>query len=832
MEFTPATEVWNVRPVRWDAAIDHELTRRLYRVLSRWLPFADEQYADWDGRPNCGHFFGGHFWYQSDNASTSLVYAVLAKLGAYDEAETGIPRERVKARAIRAIRYMGFTHDTGPADCVRVEGVLPYTSGKKWGGAGDRFFLASQNGRSVAAMAMASLLLWDDMDDETKLLVQNVVASYADRWADEEPRNGVYYDTQCEENAWTAAGISAGVVLFPDHPHREAWKRGFADWAINTIATYRDRLAYPSGLVDYTDGLSVKSVTFHPDFTAENHAFVHPSYLCAGINLRALHVAMSYMVGEEPMPEAVHNNQALYERTLKPWMQFDGLAVPVQGQDWWYNRHHERQLTHTVLNVVHGDRDAAAFVREALRSIERVQASNKRGCLLEEDGEQCVINRAHGQFAKDLEHGSAVDLATSFLMYAFGGAGAEPSEEAERSARLSGVHEHPYGNTIVYRTPDSFASFTWRNNAMALTLPRNGLWSVTPLYASYTGIVRVQGRTGPNGLANEDIVRSTEGARIAAYDRGFGAVATIDRGGVGLKQDVAFAALPSGATVYVERFRAEADCEVLEATTGLVGIRNEAYAAMPELAPGVRTIHTPAGTEAFQGFYGREPNRERAFGPVDFVNVDGQIGYLRFGGAGVRYINKHEYPKWKGVEDVLILNDVGAFALASGECTEPFAVIALPNASAADTAAARAASSKLDVGGSGDAALLETADGVLVLVSFDDRAAVVEGTKAIEGDAVWCYEGEQRVSDGVYGWRGEAGARSCGYKEARFRLSSPMLRRLRLDISVLMGRAFVRNVGDAAAAFTVEADGVPAPYVLEPGAILPVELHRSKVTAR
>ncbi|HZG76105.1 MAG TPA: hypothetical protein VEZ72_09625, partial [Paenibacillus sp.] len=568
MEFTPATEVWRVRPVRWDAAQDHEMTERIHRVLRRWLPFADALYADWDGRPNCGHFFGGSFWYQSDNASTSLVYAVLAKLGSYDEEAIGIPRERLKTRAIRAIRYMGFTHDTGPDDCVRVEGVLPYTSGKKWGGNGDRFFLASQNGRSVASMAMAALLLWDDMDDETKLLVQNVVASYADRWADEEPRNGVYYDTQCEENAWTAAGISAGVVLFPDHPHHAAWSRGFADWAMNTIATYEDRLAFPSGLVDVTDGKSVKSVTFHPDFTAENHAFVHPSYLCAGINLRALHVAISLMTGEAPYAEAIHNNVKLYERTVKPWAQFDGLAVPIQGQDWWYNRQHERQLTHTVLNVVHGDPDAALYAREALRSIERIQASNSRGCLLEEKGEECIINAAHGQFARELEHGSAVDLATSYLIYAFGGPGAAPAAPADTIRRHAGVHEYPYGSAIVYRTEDSFASFSWRNNVMALTLPRHGLWSVTPLYASYTGTVKVDGYDGPAGLANADIVRTAEDVRISRYgDRGFGAVVAIPRGDGRLVQDVAFAALPSGATLYVERFRATADCAAAEAAT-------------------------------------------------------------------------------------------------------------------------------------------------------------------------------------------------------------------------------------------------------------------------
>ncbi|WP_158299297.1 hypothetical protein [Paenibacillus antri] len=834
MEFTPSTEVWNARPVRWDAVQDHEMTQRIHRVLSRWLPFADALYADWDVRPNSGHFFGGSFWYASDNASTALVYAVLATLGAYDEAATGIPRERVKTRAIRAIRYMGFTHDTGPADCVRVEGSLPYTSGKKWGGRGDRFFLASQNGRSVASMAMAALLLWGDLDDETKLLVQDVVASYADRWADEEPRNGVYYDTQCEENAWTAAGISAAVVLFPEHPHHAAWERAFADWAINTIATYEDRLAFPAGLVDATDGMCVKSVTFHPDFTAENHAFVHPSYLCAGINLRALHVAASLMTGSAPYAEAIRNNVKLYERTVKPWAQFDGLAVPIQGQDWWYNRQHERQLTHTVLNVVHGDRDAAAYAREALRSIERIQASNSRGCLLEENGEECVINAAHGQFARELEHGSAVDLATSYLIYAFGGPGADPAGSTDTIERLKGVHEYPYGSAIVYRTERSFASFSWRNNAMALTLPRNGLWTVTPLYASYTGTVTTEGYDGPAGLANASIVRRAEDVRVVRYDdRGFGAVVAIPRGDGALLQDAAFAALPDGSTVYVERFRAVRDCVATEAATGLVGVRNENYPAMPELAPGWRTLHTSVGAERFEGFYGRgEPNRERTFGAVDYVNVDDQIGYVLFGTSGVRYVNKHVYPKWKGVEDILVLNDIGPFSMRGGESRDPFVVVTLPNAAADETARAAERTTLFD-GTGGEAVVLETEGGTLVYASFASRSGEVTGTRRLAdgADGVYCYEGEQRLECGVYTWRGAVGGRSAGFAEARFRLAAANVGVLALDVSVVGRRAFATNVGTESAEFDVRLGEATVRSIrLEPGAVAAIELGREERT--
>jgi hypothetical protein len=315
MQFTHAAEVWNVPAIQWERAAENEMSRRFYQVLLRWIPFAVQQYGVWDGRANCGHFFGGTFWYQADSANVSVVLAALSKTGEYEESIAGIPQARLKQMAISAIRYMGFTHDTGPADCVRAAGVLPYTSEKKWGGLGDNFFMASQNGRCVAAMACAAWLLWDELDTETKLLVQNVTASYADRWCDDQPRNGVYYDTQCEENAWTAAGISAALAMFPDHLHHEQWKKGFINWSMNTISTFKDRLLYPSGLIDTHDGLKVSTVTFHPDYTSENHAFVHPSYYSAGTNLRAIHGVFSLMSGQPILEAAVYNNVPLYERT-------------------------------------------------------------------------------------------------------------------------------------------------------------------------------------------------------------------------------------------------------------------------------------------------------------------------------------------------------------------------------------------------------------------------------------------------------------------------------------------------------------------------------------
>jgi hypothetical protein len=799
MEFTPATEVWRAAPLCWERAKENEMSERIYRILLLWLPYANEQFAEWDGRPGSGHFFGGNFWYCSDTAANSLIFAVMAKLGEYDENVTGIPREVLKMRAIMGLRYAGFTHDVGPSDCVRIKGINPYCSEKKWGGQGDNFFMASQNGRSIASLAHAAMLLWDDMDDETKMLVQNMVSSYADRWCDEEPRNGTYYDTQCEENAWTSAGIAAGLALFPDHPHHAAWKKGFIQWSISSVTTYKDRLADPSGLIDTPAGNRIKTVTFHPDFTTENHAFVHPSYLCAGTNLRAFHATLALMSGQEVLDSALHNNVNLYEHTVKIWAQFDGLAVPVQGQDWWYNRQHERQLTHAILNVLHHHPDAARLERSALDSIERIQQSNSKGCLLEERGEECVINLAHAQFARDLEPGSALDLTKSYLLHVFGGAGVDPSDQAEMISRLSGVYEYPYGNIIVHRTKETFTSFSWRNNVMALSLPKKGLWSITPLYASFTGTVQFEEPKGIQGLTNESIVRDVIRERIIPYEDGFGAVVTIARGDRELLQDVAFVALPNGKSIYVEQFHADRACKLRELTTGLVGVRNESYKAMSELAPGERTLYFASGAETFQGFYGKEPDLVKRYSPQGYVNIDNEIGYLIYGSAGITYRNKHEYPKWKGVEDVLILNDRGAVEFKENESLKPFIIIAMPNQTHEQTALSHRQTTWLC--DQPEHALLLELDGYLAYIHFQSARKTVIGKKVLEGASVSLYRGNNSLRVGQYEWSDSVEGNSSGYLPEMYRLESNTICSLDLDINIVGDRITILNVGSTPAGF-------------------------------
>lgn len=737
-------------------------SRRLYRVLLKWIPYAAGEFADWPERPDCGHFFGGAYWYGIETAYTSMVFAAVGTMGDYDEAVAGLSQCELRSMAIRAIRYLCFTHDTGPAECVRTVSRNAACSGTKWGGAGDGFFRASQTGTVVHALGCAAWLLRDEIDGETKTLVENVLAYYADIWSGEEPRNGVYFDTQCEENGWTSAGIGTAAALLPDHPRSGVWKKAALRWARNSVTTPEDRLAREPG---------VATVTFHSDYTAENHAFVHPNYMMAGISLRGLYVLLEVMAGRPVPPELTAGNVPAYERTIKPWSGVDGIPTPVQGQDWWYNIQHASLMCHTFVNVVHGDADAARLEGAALDFVEKLQNSNTRGCLLEENGEECIIVAKDFQTAKDMEFASAHSVLLAYLLHRYGGAGAEPSAEADWRRNVDGVRCYPFGGIVTHRTDRSFSSFSWRNHVMAVTMPRQWLWSVTPLYASYTGTVELAGEAdGPS--ANGNAALRCERHRLRQREDGFGATATIARGESGtLRQHVGFVSLPDGRSFYVERIEVTSPCRINRLHTGMIGIRNESYGGLDGYARGVKTITASGVSRTFDGFYGKAPNVLESFGPQPYVNINDEIGYVLFGSANVTYLNQHQYPKWKGVEDVLTLNAREALQFDGPAVLPVFAALALPNAAAGETAEAARRARLLETGP--DGCIAAETDGYLLVVNPGERQAAFSASCEEAGCVLQLFEGTQAIRGRTLTRLGTAEAGYAGYSACRYTLGWP-----------------------------------------------------------
>ena len=124
----------------------NELTARYDRVLLRWVPVALKHYDEWLVRPECGHFFGGVHWYGQETAMTLYALATAVVSPAWDPSVCGCDRDSLFDKVRNGFRYLCFTHDTGPEDCVRPETELGHRHliGTKWGERGHGFFAESQ----------------------------------------------------------------------------------------------------------------------------------------------------------------------------------------------------------------------------------------------------------------------------------------------------------------------------------------------------------------------------------------------------------------------------------------------------------------------------------------------------------------------------------------------------------------------------------------------------------------------------------------------------------------------------------------------------------------
>lgn len=686
----------SVPEIQWNSFSTNDIADRLYTILLKWGGFANKYYKKWSVKENCGHYFGGAYVYEMESASAAIVGAILSTLGDYDAEITGITREEMQKRAISTIRYLCFTHTTGPDDCVRDKSHHEIYSGKKWGFIYNNFFRDSQTGVGISFIGLAAWLLWDKLDGETHKMVERLVISYADKYSGMIPGTGVYNDTQCEENAWTSLGISTALYMFPKHSQAKVWMDGYINWSLNSSVTFKDKLEKEWDKVSYqsrggiphngkTYGIS--SVTFHPDFTTENHGYVHPDYMGAGIILKMSSVIFPLLVGAEPLESSMYNVENLYNRAIKPLCGMDGNPIPVQGQDWFYHRHANKLFMHASMNLLFNDPDAAYFEEQCLEVTEKRQDSTGLGALLEKNGKDLAVTPGL-QSAFDMEGGTVRTIILAYLMHLTKGRGVMASTKDDVAGKLCGNHFYPYGGIYIHRTLDSLTSFATRCSVMGLSIPSDGLWGITSDFMGFTGLLR-KSNAGDEYFAKKkinwmDLGIETENLKINEYKEGFSLFADIPRAGGDIRQSVSFSALPGGQSVYIEKITAINDIDIAVSDTGRISIGNENFEKIGERAKGSRKVWFNSLEQTFIASY-EGVNQVMEYDNVKYINVDNIIGYLLFDSRGVEYINMHEYPKWKGLENILVCNKGKTGLINKGEAMPLFAMMSLPNTSFDDT---------------------------------------------------------------------------------------------------------------------------------------------------
>jgi len=142
--------------------------------------------------------------------------------------------------------------------------------------------------------------------------------------------------------------------------------------------------------------------------------------------------------------------------------------------------------------------------------------------------------------------------------------------------------------------------------------------------------------------------------------------------------------------------------------------------------------------------------------------VDDKISYLLSGSNGVRYLEHHNYPSWKGGEDFLVLNQYDDVTMKAGDELQKFIIVYLPNFGI-EKAKAKYETFFVSRDDSSDAIILRDR---LIYTSSLNSAASLAASFDWKGGEIPLFTGEISFRDGVYTWRKTVPAGGCGYLEA------------------------------------------------------------------
>lgn len=697
-------------------ASENALSRRYLRMIERWTPTGVEYFASWPERPNCGHFFGGCHWYGLETVGPALAFALASTSPEYDERVSSVSRDDLRRMAIQGVRYLCFTHDTGPAECVRPAVGLgrPENSGTKWGERGKGFFRESQCGTVVAELGLICLLLRDYVDDETWGMVARIHEDYAGRFGTMPPRSGVYYDTQMEENAWTACGLTGVALFLSRHEQAPAWEALARRWMFAVCATPQD--AKDLGPVDDTSAQALTGRTFTtlPDYWAENHGMVHPSYTASGLWSLLITGNLLKLWGQTLPPELFWNRRRVYEN-LKAVTDGAGYYQAVQGMDWHFLPTLGNESPHAVAAVHFGDPDAAALQRRGLRNAVLRQEGNN-GRLYDRD----LAERAHDvQDPMIMREATINSAAQLYLLHRLFGPGSEPTAEPDLERRLAGVRVFPHAGFAHHRHARGQTSFAWRNSIMALPLTRDGIYTIAPRAGSYLGVPTVRGQPDSHRLKS---IQVREG------DDYFAAALVVDRCQETVRQQVLFASLPDGRVLTFERFVAREDVTVEGLEQGLLRVTNERFPRLGPNCRGARTLYHPDGATEYRGWLGDDPSDDviDQLGHPAWVNVDDRLG-IRFSGTGQAiYHNRHYCRPYHAIADDLVLSrQDDTRAVGAGAEIGHLAALLCPEQAQADTP-----TMQLAVARDGEAAVALAAGGYLAAANFSERQRACRFTLA------------------------------------------------------------------------------------------------------
>jgi len=231
-------------------------------------------------------------------------------------------------------------------------------------------------------------------------------------------------------------------------------------------------------------------------------------------------------------------------------MSWDASPVYYSGNDWkGVHTQPTDVMMYGLMSVLGGDGRAAYLEEVALDYTAKLQK----------------VEGGFFNVRRDVESSGscATRMIAAYLGHALAGTGSRPVTARQFNREVSGVWLFEHGRVLIYRTPTSYASFSWGPKRMGLALPDNGNWVVWPHYASYTGQINGQDAATPRATLRQVSYRTRSD--------GFSISGRLDRFKGGVQQAFSFHAFPR-MTVYVENIWAKPGFSLRSRETGIVGL--------------------------------------------------------------------------------------------------------------------------------------------------------------------------------------------------------------------------------------------------------------------
>lgn len=574
---------------------EREIVQTYQSMLLEGCRHGDEFWHDWPGKPDAGYWGGGKSGEDGTRANAGMVLASAALLK-YSDALTPAERPELLRKALAALRYATATHVTSPE-----KGKC--TDGKQWGN-------SWQSAWWACTFSFGAWLIWDDLDAGLRQDVQRVMVFEADRFLKIKPPTQAYNDTKAEENGWDVTCIALAPVMFPDHPHARAWREKAIEYLVNTLSAPQDK--------DDTTPVEGRPLNtwflganIHPDFTLENHAIFHPSYVACSCYFLTQTMMYDAFARQPALPGADHHlmdTWRMFQQILLP----DGEPAYPQGMDWELHGLPYFNLF-ASLATLRQDRFAARMEQGSLQFFRAWQS--KRHGDLSLPGSRFGFPR----------HATVIDqVSYAFLAHKIFGPAAKELSLRRVAAAANGIETHDWIEAVWQRTDDKFVSFSWTNRIMGLLLPIGPGREGNP----YFSVPLADGFLGSFDLAPRgDLKTKVLDYKWRTFDHGFETTGRLLRNGGRLQQTLRLTSIGEKTVVYQDVVVAKHDV-VVEREKGVpLGIEND------DITGGQRLVSFQNGQKLCDSAKPSGPGAIEG----NWVNIDGRLGMVVVQGAGISY---------------------------------------------------------------------------------------------------------------------------------------------------------------------------------------------------